>query len=166
MLNKNTRKQWRHEHAASKLPTRGTISLPTSTPVDIGLRHVLPLIGHTKFDEEGPDLPLPTGIVEPMPMGLTLPPWRKGDPPASIMGKLPHLLGKTKPRQRTWNISDLEFLKALKAASAVRPAEQTGKQHAIIAHITKHKQQTRAKTTPPFTIQPSIVKELAGTMQE
>ena len=63
-------------------------------------------------------------------------------------------------------MSELEFLKALQAARAVCPTEQMGKQHVIIACMTKHKkQQTHAKTTPPFTIQPGIVKELADTMQ-
>ena len=142
------------------------IQLPESAPVDIGPGHVLPLIGHTKFGEEGPDLPLPTGIVKPMPTGSTLPPWGKGDPPASITEKLPHLLGKFKPSQRSWQISDPEFQKSLQVARAVHPADRMGEQHVIITHMLKHeKQQHCAKATPPFIIQSGIVKELADTMQ-
>ena len=139
---------------------------PNSMSMDIGLGHVLPLVGHTKFGEEGPNLPLPKGIIEPIPMGLTLSPWGKGDPPASITGNLPCPLGKSKPRQRSWQISDLEFQNALQDARAVCPANRMGEQHVIITHMTKHKkQQTRAKATPPFTIQQGIMKELADTMQ-
>ena len=101
-----------------------------------------------------------------MPIGLTLPVWGKGDPPASVMKKLPHLLGKSKPGQISWQISDLEFQKSLQDARAVRPSNKTGEQYVIIACMTKHKkQQTHAKATPPFTIQQGIMKELADTMQ-
>ena len=80
--------------------------------------------------------------------------------------QLPHSLEISKPRQRSWQISDLEFQKALQDARAVRPTDRTGEQHAIIAHMTKHKkQQTHAKANPPFTIQQGIVKELADTIQ-
>ena len=85
-------------------------------------------------------MPLPTGIVESMP-GLMLPPWGKGAPLASIMGKLPHLLGKSKLRQRLWQISDLEFQNTLKIARAVYPTNQMGKQHVIISHMAKHEKQ-------------------------
>ena len=165
-LSKNSRKQWRHKHTAPELSTRGIILPPNSTPVDISLGHVLPLVGHTKFGEEGPNFPLPKGIVEPMPMWLTLPPWGKRDPPASVTGKLPCLLGKSKPRQRSWQISDPEFQKALQDARAVCPTDRTGEQHVIVTCMTKHeKQQTHAKATPPFMIQQGITKELADTMQ-
>ena len=101
-----------------------------------------------------------------MPTGSTLPLWGKGDPPASIMGKLPHLLGKSKPSQRSWQISDPEFQKALQVARAVHPSDRTGKQHAIIIRMLKHeRQQHHAKATPPFMIQSDIIKKLAETMQ-
>ena len=142
------------------------IPFSESTPMDVGPRHVLLLIGHTKFGKEGLDLLLPIGIVDPMPMGSTLPLWGKGDPPASIMGKLPHLLGKSKPSQRSWQISDLEFQKALQVARAVCPTDRMGEQHVIIACMSKHKrQQHHAKSTPPFTIHSVIMKERADTMQ-
>ena len=142
------------------------IPFPKATPVDISPGHVLPLIGcATKFREEGPDL-LETRIIEPMPMGSTLPPWGKGDPPASIMGKLPHPLGKSKPSQRSWQISDPEVQKALQVARAAHPADRMGEQHVIVTHMSKHRrQQHHAKSTPPFMIQSGIAKELADTMQ-
>ena len=124
----------------SSLPG-GMIPPPDSMPVDISLGHVLPLIGHTKFDEEGPNFPLPKGIVGPMPTGSTLPPWGKGDPPALVMGKLPCPLGKSKPRQRSWQISDPEFQKALQVARAIHPADRTRKQHVNITCMTRHEKQ-------------------------
>ena len=139
---------------------------PNSMLVDVGPGHVLPLVGHTKFGEEGPNFPLPKGIVKPMPTCSTPSLLGKGDPPASIMGKLPHPLGKSKPGQRSWQVSDLKFQKALQDARAVRPANRTDEQHAIVSHMTKHeKQQNCAKATPLFTIQQGIVKELADIMQ-
>ena len=82
------------------------------------------------------------------------------------MGKLPCPLGKSKPGQRSLQITDLEFQKALQDARAVHPTDRMGEQHAIIAYLTKHeKQQNHAKTTPPFTIQQGIAKELADIMQ-
>ena len=142
------------------------IAPPDNTPMDIGPGHILPLVGYTKFGEEGPDFPLPKEIVEPIPMDSTLPLGGRGDPPASVMGKLPCPLGKSKPRQRSWQISDLEFQKALQVTRAVRPTDRTGKQHAIITRMTKReKVQTHAKSTPTFTILQGIAKELADTMQ-
>ena len=68
ILSKGSRKEWRHKHTAPELPARGMIPFSNTNPMDIGLGHVLPLIGHTKFGKEGPDLPLPKGIIKPMPM--------------------------------------------------------------------------------------------------
>ena len=110
----------------------------------------LPAIGCTKFGEEGPNMPLLTGIVEPMPTGSMLPLWGKGDLTASIIGKLPHPLGKSKPGQRSWQISDLEFQKALQVARAVCPTDRMGKQHAIISHMMKHKKQ-QCHANPPHS---------------
>ena len=116
---------------SSGTPAGGMIPLPDAPPMDVGPRNVLSLIGHTKFGKEGPNMPLPMG---------------KGGPPASIMGKLPHLLSKT--QQRSWQISDLEFQNTLQIAKAVCPTNQMGKQHAIISHMAKHKkQQSQAKST-------------------
>ena len=42
---------------------------PTPPPTEVGPGHVLPLIGYMKFGEEGPDFPLPKGIIHPMPSG-------------------------------------------------------------------------------------------------
>ena len=69
-------------------------------------------------------------------------------------------------RQRSWQISDPEFQKALQIARAVHPVNRTDKQHVIIACMTKHKkQQNCAKSIPPFMIQQGIVKDLADNMQ-
>ena len=96
--------------------------------------------------------------------GSTLPPWGKGDPPASIMGKLPCPLRKSKPGQRSWQ--DPEFQKALQVARAVCPANRMGKQHAIITHMSKRKKQQHcAIAIPPFMIQSGIMRELADAMQ-
>ena len=74
----------------------------------------------------------------------------EGDPPASIMGKLPHLLGKSKLGQRSWQIFDPEFQKALQVARAVHPTDRTGEQHVIITHMSKReRQQHCAKSIPP-----------------
>ena len=61
----------------------------------------------------------------------------RGDPPTSITGKLPSLLGKSKPRQRSWQISDLEFQNTLQVPRGVHPANRTGKQHVIISSMRK-----------------------------
>ena len=141
------------------------IPTPNAPPVNVGPGNVLPLIGHTIFGEEGPNMPLPMGIIQPM-SRLMLPPWGKGDPPASIMGKLPHLPGKSKPGQRSWQISDLEFQNTLQVARALFPTDRTGEQDVIITCMTKHeKHQNCAKTTPPFTIQKGIMNDLAETME-
>ena len=136
----------------------------------MGPRNILPLIGFTGIGKEGPeglDPPLPTTIIEPtVPVALMLPQWGKGDPPTSITGKLPHPLVKSKPKQRSWQISDLEFQNTLQVARAVCPANQTGGQHVIISCMIKHKkQQSCAKTTSPFMIPKGIVKDPAETMQ-
>ena len=82
------------------------------------------------------------------------------------MGRLLCLLGKTKPGQRSWQISDPEFQNALQVTRAIQPANRMGEQHAIMYHMLKHKkQQHHAKTTPLFMIPNSIAKELADMMQ-
>ena len=90
----------------------------------------------------------------------------EGRYPSICDGKLPCLLGKSKPRQRSTQISDPEFQKALQDARAVHPADRMGEQHVIVTCMTKHKkQQNRARATPLFTIQQCIMKELADIMQ-
>ena len=120
-----------------------------------------------KVREQGPDPPLPTAHVNvTVPTASTASPLGKGDPPASIMGRLPCPLGKTKPGQRSWQISDPEFQNALQIARAVWPADLMGEQYVIIYHMTKHKrQQNHIKTTLLFMIPNIIAKELADMMQ-
>ena len=135
--------------------------------MDVSPGHILPLVSFTKVGEHGPDLSLLTAYVDAtIPMTSTVSPWGKEDPPASIMGRLSLLLGKTKPRQRSWQTSDPEFQDALQIARAVQPADQMDKQHAIIYHMIKHKrQQNHVKNAPPFMIPNNITKEFAHVIQ-
>ena len=119
------------------------VPFPDSEPVDVSPGHILPLVGFTKVGEQGPDPPLLTAHIDiSVPMMLIPSPWGRGDPPASIMGKLPCPLGKTKPRQRAWhqvcNVSVPEFQNALQITRALQPTEGLNKQHAIVSHMSKH----------------------------
>ena len=121
-------KRQRCDNTALQLPVGGMMPFPESEPIDIGPRHILLLMGFTKVGEQGPDPPLPTTHINvAIPTALTVSLWEKGDSPTSIMGRLPHLLGKTKPRQRSWHVSDPEFQNTLQIARAVQSANQTGK---------------------------------------
>ena len=84
LLSKPSRKWQRCNHTAPKLPTKGMISLPDTTPMDSRPGYILPLIGFTKVSEEGSDPPLPTTCVDTfVPMTSSLPPWGKGDYPST-----------------------------------------------------------------------------------
>ena len=73
--------------------------------------------------------------------------------PSTHNGETTPSAWESKPRQRSWQISDPEFQKTLQFARAVCPANRMGEQHAIITCMTKHKkQQNCAKSTPPFTL--------------
>ena len=79
-------------------------------------------------------------------------------------------LGKTKAGQRPWhqacNVNTVEFQNALEIARAIKGAEHTLEQHAIINRMNKHEKALAcANTTPPFVIPTGITKELADTMQ-
>ena len=66
------------------------IPFPDSEPMGVGLGHILPLIGLTKVEEQGPVSPLPTAHINiTIPTTLTPSPWGRGDPPASRTQKLP-----------------------------------------------------------------------------
>ena len=116
-----------------------------------------------------PETTVPAVTVVPLSM-LAPSLWGKGDPPASIMGKWPHPLGKTKMGQHPWHqacdINAVEFKNALQIARVTKGMEHTLEQHAIINCMNKHKKAlARANTTPPFMIPTGIAKELADAMQ-
>ena len=96
--------------------------------------------------------------------------WGKGDPPASIMGKWPHPLGKTKAGLQLWHqvcdITVVKFQNALQIARVTKGAECTLEQHVIINHMNKHeKALVCANMIPPFVILTGIAKELVDVMQ-
>ena len=104
----------------------GMVPFPNSEPMGVNPGHILPLIGFTKVGEKGPEPPLPTILINvAVPMTFFSLGEGGGDSFASIMGKLPHPLGKTKPRQSVWHqvydVSALEFQNALQIARAVQP---------------------------------------------
>ena len=136
--------------------------------LQMGLNMELPPIGS---DPKAPDTTVPVVTLVPLPLSTLAPSlWGKGDPPASIMGKWPHPLGKTKaglwPWHQVCDVNMVKFQNALQIARAIKGAECTLEQHAIINHMSKHeKALAHANTTLPFVILTSITKELADTMQ-
>ena len=142
--------QGRDGDMTTHLPVGGIIPFPKSEPVDVSPGHTLLLVGFTKVGEQGPDPSLPTTHINvTIPMALTVSPWVRGDPPAFIMGRLLHPLGKTKPGKRSWQVSNPEFQNSLQVARAVWSADRMGEQHAIIYCMMKHeRQQNCAKNAP------------------
>ena len=67
--------------------------------MELGPHMVLPPVG--SVEQVVPEPVIPTVTVMP-PSMLAPSLWGKGDPPASIMGKWPHPLGKTKAGQCPW----------------------------------------------------------------
>ena len=102
-LSNSSQKQWRWEIAAPELPSKGMIPFPDSEPVKARPGHELPLVGFTRHGEQGPQLPPPPAHVNvAIATMLIISPWGRGNPPSSIMGKLPHPLEKFKAGQRAW----------------------------------------------------------------
>ena len=70
------------------------------------------------------------------------PPWGKGDPPISVTGVLPRLLGKTQAGGNTWqhmcSLESPEFKDALLIARAKKGTECTPEEHTIILCALKH----------------------------
>ena len=91
-LSKTSRKQRRCDTGPSNIPTGEMTEFPDAEPMEVGLHTVLPPVGSA---QQAPETMVSTATVMP---SSTLAPllWEKGDPPASIMGKWPCLLGKTK----------------------------------------------------------------------
>ena len=151
----------------SDVPSGDLPELPDIEPVKLGPHTMLPPVGSVTQAAPEPVVPAAT-VIPPSMLAPSL--WGKGDPPASIMGKWPHPLGKTKTGQRLWHqacdINTVEFRNTLQIARATKGAERTLEQHVIINHINKHeKALVRANTTPPFVIPTGIAKELADAMQ-
>ena len=109
-LSKSLRKQWRHNTGALDVPPGGLPEFPNVEPMELGPHTVLPPVGSVA--QAVPEPVVPAVMVMPL---STLAPslWGKGDPPASITGKWPRPLGKTKTGQHLWhqacNINAVEF---------------------------------------------------------
>ena len=115
----------------------------------------------------GPQTTLP--LVNP-PTSRIAPPWGKGDPPISVTGLLPRLLGKTQAGRSTWqhtcSLESPEFKDTLLIARAKKGTERTPEEHTIVLHALKHeKAQAHALRPAPFMIPPGITKELPSMMQ-
>ena len=104
------------------------------------------------------------------PTSRIAPPWGKGDPPISVTGVLPRLLGKTRAGRSTWqhmcSLESSEFKDTLLIARAKKGTEHTPEEHTIISCALKHeKAQARASQPAAFVIPPGIAKELTSMMQ-
>ena len=139
MLSKSSRKRRRRDTGPPDDRPGGMTEFPYAEPMELGPHMVLPPVG--SVPQAVPEPVVPAATVLPL---STLAPslWGKGDPPASIMGKWPHPLGKTKTGQHPWHqacdINTVEFRNALQVARAMKGAERTLEQHAIINRINKH----------------------------
>ena len=95
-LSKSLRKQRRHDTGAPDVPSGDLPELPETKPIELGPHTVLPPVG--SVTQAAPEPVVPAAMVMP-PSTLAPSLWGKGDPPASITGKWPHPLGKTKMGQ-------------------------------------------------------------------
>ena len=114
--------------------------------------------------------PQATPLMGHLPTSRITPPWGKGDPPISVTGMLPRLLGKTWAGRNTWqhmcSINSPEFKDALLIARPKKGSEHTPEEHMILSHALKHKKAQACASKPaPFVIQSGIVKELTSMMQ-
>ena len=108
-------------------------------------------------------------LVNP-PTSRITPLWGKGDPPISVTGVLPRLLGKTQAGGSTWqhtcSLESPEFKDALLIARAKKGTEHTPEEHTIISCALKHKKaQAHASRPTLFVIPPGITKKLTSMMQ-
>ena len=88
-----------------------------------------------------PQVNPPTSRIAPL--------WGKGDPPISVTGVLPRLLGKTRAGGNMWqhtcSLKSPEFKDTLLIARAKKGTKHTPEEHMIISHALKHeKAQARA----------------------
>ena len=100
------------------------IACSNTEPAEVGPSVEFPPVG----SEEAPATAVPVTSLAPASM-LAPSLWGKGDPPASITGKWPRLLGKTKTGLRLWHqvcdINTVEFQNTLQIARATKGAEHT-----------------------------------------
>ena len=110
MLSKSSRKRQRRDTGVPDVPSGDIPELPDMAPVELGPHTVLPPVGSSTQAAPEPVVPAVT-VIPPSTLAPSL--WGKGDPPASITGKWPRPLGKTKMGQHPWhqacNIDAVEF---------------------------------------------------------
>ena len=125
-LSKSSRKRRCRDTGPPDVEPGGLTELPDAEPIKLGLHTVLPPVGS---EMQATTEPAATTEAVPPPTTLVPSPWGKGDPPASIMGKWPRPLGKTKTGQRPWHqvcdVDAIEFKNALQVARATKGAERT-----------------------------------------
>ena len=99
----------------------------------------MPMMPVSSSQAVGSQITLPQ--VNP-PTSRIAPPWGKGDPPISVTGVLPRLLGKTRAGGSTWQhtcfLESPEFKDALLIARAKKGTERTPEEHTIISRALKH----------------------------
>ena len=114
------------------VPPGEIIEFPEAEPMEVGPHIVLPLVGS---EQQVPETTVPAVTIVP-PSMLTPLLWGKGDPLASIMGKWPRPLGKTKTGLQPWHqvcdVNAVKFQNALQIARAKKGAECTLEQHVTI----------------------------------
>ena len=119
-LSKSSRKQWCHDTRAPDVPPGGLPEFSDTKPMELGPHTVLPPVGSVAQAVPEPVVPAVT-VMPPSTLAPSL--WGKGDPPASITGKWPRPLGKTKAGQRPWhqacNINAVKFQNALQIARVI-----------------------------------------------
>ena len=135
----------------SDVPPRGMIEFPDAEPMEVVPHTVPPPVGS---EQQALETTVPAATVVPL---STLAPslWGKGDPPASITGKWPHPLGKTKTGLQLWhqvcNVNAVKFQNTLQIARATKGTERTLEKHVTINYMNKHKKAlAHANTIPPL----------------
>ena len=127
----------------------------------------MPMMPASPSQAVGSQTTLPLGHP---PTSRIAPPWGKGDPPISVTGMLPRLLGKTQAGRNTWqhmcSLESPEFKDTLLIARAKKGSERTPEEHTILSYTLKHeKAQAHASRPAPFMIPSGIVKELTSMMR-
>ena len=105
------------------------------------------------------------------PTSRTIPLWGKGDPPISVTGMLPRLLGKTWAGRNTWqhtcSLDSPEFKDTLLIVRAKKGSEHTPEEHMILSCALKYKKaQAHASRPASFMIPPGITKDLTTSMMQ
>ena len=119
---------------------------PSEASTSVLADEPMPMMPALSSQAVGSQITLPQ--VNPPTLRIT-PPWGKGDPPISVTGVLPRLLGKTQAGgsmwQHTCSLKSPEFKDALLIARAKKGTEHTPEEHTIISRALKHeKAQARA----------------------